>query len=29
MSDLKERVEQELYESSKTKAGKEINLFEK
>jgi hypothetical protein len=29
MSDLKERVEQELYESSKTKAGKEINPFEK
>jgi hypothetical protein len=29
MTDLKDRVEQELYESSKTKAGKEINLFEK
>lgn len=29
MSDLQERVEQEVYESSKTKAGKEINLFER
>lgn len=29
MTDLKERVEQELYESSKTKSGKEINPFER
>jgi hypothetical protein len=29
MSDLQERVEQEIYESSKTKAGKEINQFER
>jgi hypothetical protein len=29
MSDLKERVEQELYESSKTKSNKEINPFER
>ena len=29
MTELQERVEQELYESSKTKAGKEINHFEK
>lgn len=29
MTDLQDRVEQELYESSKTKAGKEINLFER
>jgi hypothetical protein len=29
MSDLQERVEQEVYESSKTKAGKEINPFER
>jgi len=29
MTDLKDRVEQELYESAKTKAGKEINPFEK
>jgi hypothetical protein len=29
MSDLQERVEQEIYESSKTKAGKEINYFER
>jgi len=29
MSDLQERVEQEVYESSKTKAGKEINYFER
>jgi hypothetical protein len=29
MSDLQERVEQEIYESSKTKSGKEINQFER
>lgn len=29
LTDLKERVEQELYESSKTKSGKEINPFER
>lgn len=29
MTDLQERVEQEVYESSKTKSGKEINLFER
>lgn len=29
MSDLQERVEQEIYESSKTKANKEINPFER
>lgn len=29
MTDLQERVEQEIYESSKTKAGKEINIFER
>lgn len=29
MSDLQERVEQEVYESSKTKSGKEINVFER
>lgn len=29
LTDLQERVEQELYESSKTKSGKEINPFER
>jgi hypothetical protein len=29
MTDLQERVEQEVYESSKTKSGKEINVFER
>jgi hypothetical protein len=29
MTDLNERVEQELYESSKTKSVKEINPFER
>ena len=29
LSDLEERVQQELFESSRTKAGKEINHFEK
>jgi len=29
MTDLQERVEQEVYESSKTKSGKEINYFER
>ena len=29
MTDLQERVEQEIYESSKTKSGKEINVFER